>query len=94
MESGFSVKVCFFEDGHDIVVEKQLSVIQLIIDGKVYAEERNFFKVQNSDYDLKGLVKNEKGDVCEVVIRFKHGFFVDEVTLIYSGVEVETKQIV
>jgi acylphosphatase len=88
------MKVCFIVDEHEIVIEKQLSLIQLIINGKVHAEEKNFFKVQNEDYDLKGVVKNEQGDEIEVIARFQHGFFVDEITLLYDGKVFDTKQIV
>ena len=88
------MRACFFKDGHEIVVEKKLSQIQLIIDNKVWAEEINFFKVQNSDYDLRGKAENSDGTFVDVIISFKHGFFVDEVTLIYNGKEIDTKHMV
>ncbi len=88
------MKACFTQDDHKIVVEKKLSQIQLIIDGKVCAEEKNFFKVQNGDYDLKGKAENPDGTISDIIVRFKHGLFIDEVTLFYNDKEIDTKQII
>ena len=87
------MKAQFIHKGHKIVVDKRLSGIQLIVDGIVCAEEKEFFKVQNSDYDLIGSAKNSDGTVDEVKVAFKHGMFLDEVTIYYAGEEIGVSQI-
>lgn len=87
------MKAQFIHKGHKIVVDKRISGIQLIIDEVVCAEEKEFFKVQNSDYDLNGVATNPDGSVDKVQVAFKHGVFVDEVTVYYAGEMIGSSQI-
>lgn len=87
------MKAKFTHKGHRIVIDKRLSGIQLIVDEVVCAEEKEFFKVQNSDYDLIGSAKNTDGTEDEVKVAFKHGVIFDEVTIYYDGMEIGVAQL-
>jgi hypothetical protein len=83
----------FTHKGHKIVVDKRLSGIKLIVDEKVCSEEKEFFKMQNTDYDLLGTATNADGSVDEVKVAFSHGLFVDHITVYYAGEEIGNTQI-
>ena len=87
------MKAQFIQKGHKIVVDKRLSGIQLIVDEKVCAKETEFFKMQNTDYDLIGTAINSDGTTDEVKVAFSHGLFVDTITVYYAGEEIGSANI-
>ena len=87
------MKAQFIQKGHKIVVSKRMSGIQLIVDEQLCAEEKEFFKMQNTDYDLIGAAINSDGTVDEVKVAFSHGLFVDTITVYYAGEEIGSTNI-
>ena len=79
---------------HKIVVNKRMSGIQLIVDEKVCSEEKEFFKMNNSDYELVGSAINADGSADEIKVSFEHGLFVDKITVYYAGKKIGSSQII
>lgn len=89
------MRATFVYKNHEIIVEKKLSSISLIIDGIEVDKKEGLFSVQNTNYELRGTVINSDNNSRDTVaIQFRYGMVVDEVVLLYNDDKIDAKRIV